>query len=284
MSMAENRACAPQRDEMSRMILSRIRSAARIAATMSAALAIAASGAQAQIDGHGPDAWRVTGVAANDVLNARTGPGTQYPVSENFAPTERGLQQITCVPLHTPARYNALTAAQIKALPPRWCLMRNAAMTKAGWVAQRFITPDNSVAAPRPAAPKATASNAVVVEATAIVRKLYDAQARADRGQGTGPLQGKAASDYFTADIAALLRTGRIGAHPLYGAQDFSGRVTRIAADPEQPVLRGMVTIHVDFTNFGEPQRASYYLRADTTQRGAPLRIFRVEHAGWSYP
>jgi len=275
----------PSENKVIRVILLRIGSAARIAAMMGAALAIAASGAQAQIDGHGPDAWRVTGVAANDVLNVRTGPGTQYPVSENFSPTERGLQQITCVPLHTPAQYNALTAAQIKALPPRWCLMRNAAMTKAGWVAQRFITPDNSVAAQRPAAPpKVTASNAVVVEATAIVRKLYDAQARADRGQGTDPLRGKVASDYFTADIVALLRTGRIGAHPLYGAQDFSGHVTRIAGDPEQPMLRGMVTIHVDFTNFGEPQRASYYLRADTTQRGAPLRIFRVEHAGWSYP
>ena len=117
-----------------------------------------------------------------------------------------------------------------------------------------------------------------------MVRKLYDAQTRVDRGKGTSPLQGKMASSYFTSDIVALFRSGRIGAHPLYGAQDFDGRVTRIAADSEQPMLRGMVTIHVDFTNFGEPQRASFYLRADTTQSGAPLRIFRVEHDGWSYP
>ena len=274
------------------VILLRIGKTVRVAAITGVALTMVASGAQAQIDGHGPDAWRVTGVASNDVLNVRTGPGTNYPVSESFAATERGLQQVTCVPLHTPAQYSALTAAQIKALPPRWCLMRNAAMTKAGWVAQRFITPDDSVAARRPAAKsapqvvpiKASASDAAVVEATAIVTKLYDAQARAERGQGTDPLQGKTASAYFTSDIIALLRAGRIGAHPLYGAQDFDGRVTRIAADPEQPMLRGMVTIHVDFTNFGEPQRASYYLRADPTQRGAPLRIFRVEHDGWSYP
>lgn len=266
---------------------------ARIAATIGAAFMIAAPGVQAQIDGHGPDAWRVTGVAANDVLNARTGPGTQYPVGGSFAPNERGLQQVTCVPLHTPAQYNALTPAQIKALPPRWCLMRNAAMTKAGWVAQRFITPDDSSAAQRPTAkpaPKATpakpaaASDATVVAATSLVRNLYDAQARADRGQGSDPLRGKSASDYFTSDIAALLRSGRIDGHPLYGAQDFNGRVTRVAADSKQPMLRGMVTIHVDFTNFGRSQRATYYLRADTTQRGAPLRIFRVEHDGWSYP
>ena len=273
------------------MIL-RISRAAQVAAILCAALGLAVPGAQAQIDGHGPDAWRVTGVAQNDVLNVRMGPGTQYLVSGSFSPSERGLEQITCVPLHTPAQYNALTAAQVKALPPRWCLMRNAAMTTAGWVAQRFIMPDDSTAPRRPSAasaPKAaptktSASNGTVVEATAMVRKLYDAQARADRGQGTSPLQGKMASSYFTSDIVALFRSGRIGAHPLYGAQDFDGRVTRIAADSEQPMLRGMVTIHVDFTNFGEPQRASFYLRADTTQSGAPLRIFRVEHDGWSYP
>jgi len=30
---------------------------------------------RAEIDGHGPDAWRVTGVAPDDVLNAWMGPG-----------------------------------------------------------------------------------------------------------------------------------------------------------------------------------------------------------------
>ena len=192
------------------MIL-RISRAAQVAAILCAALGLAVPGAQAQIDGHGPDAWRVTGVAQNDVLNVRMGPGTQYLVSGSFSPSERGLEQITCVPLHTPAQYNALTAAQVKALPPRWCLMRNAAMTTAGWVAQRFIMPDDSIAARRPsaastakAAPtKTSASNATVVEATAMVRKLYDAQTRADRGQGTSPLQGKMASSYFTSDIVA---------------------------------------------------------------------------------
>src|SRR5690606_8058678 len=116
------------------------------------ALALAAMPAYAEIDGHGPDAWRVTGVPANDVLNVRMGPGTNYPVIESFAFNERGMQQITCVPFYTAAHFTAMTEAQIKALPPRWCLMRNKTMSKAGWVAQRFITPDNAVAA----APQAT--------------------------------------------------------------------------------------------------------------------------------
>lgn len=276
--------------------MTRVRGSRKIgqgAAMIVVAMMLMVPAARAEVDGHGPDSWRVTGVASNDVLNVRSGPGTQHPISSSFAYNERGLQQITCVPLYTPAQFSAMTEAQIKALPPRWCLMRNAAMTKTGWVAQRYITPDGSTAAPRPAArpaPPAAASkpavssNAMVTEATAIVRKLYDAQARADRGQGPDPLQGRAANEYFTADILAQLRSGGMDAHPLYGAQDFSGRITRIAADAEQPMYRGMITVHVDFTNFGQPQRATYFLRADTTQRGAPMRIFHVEHNGWSYP
>lgn len=45
-----------------------------------------------------------------------------------------------------------------------------------------------------------------------------------------------------------------------------------------------MITINVDFTNFGKKQGAVFYLRGDMTKAGAPLRIFRVEPDGWSYP
>lgn len=106
------------------------------------AVAVVASSAQAEIDGHGPDAWRVTGVSANDVLNARMGPGTSYRVIETFAHNERGMQQITCVPFYTAAHYMAMSDAQIRALPPRWCLMRNRSMSKASWVAARFLQED----------------------------------------------------------------------------------------------------------------------------------------------
>src|SRR5690606_4725109 len=93
-------------------------------------LGLVAFPAHAEIDGHGPDAWRVTGVSANDVLNARMGPGASYPVIETFAHNEREMQQITCVPFYTAAHYTAMTPAQIKALPPRWCLMRSGDLTR----------------------------------------------------------------------------------------------------------------------------------------------------------
>lgn len=70
------------------------------------------------------------------------GPGTNYPVIETFAHDERGLQQITCVPFYTMAHFSVMTEAELDALPPRWCLMRSADMSKAGWVAQRYLIAD----------------------------------------------------------------------------------------------------------------------------------------------
>src|SRR5690606_17046055 len=107
------------------------------------------------------------------------GPGTSYPVIETFAHDERGMQQITCVPFYTAAHYMAMTQTQIDALPARWCLMRDRSMRKAGWVAQRFITPDDAVAIPVQAGPKDEASDdgnaspddAIIADAQALVRE-----------------------------------------------------------------------------------------------------------------
>lgn len=41
---------------------------------------------RAEIDGHGPDAWRVTGVAPDDVLNARMGPRHRISCDRNLRP------------------------------------------------------------------------------------------------------------------------------------------------------------------------------------------------------
>ena len=245
--------------------------------------------ARAEIDGHGPDAWRVTGVSANDVLNARIGPGTTYPVVETFSHDERGMQQITCVPLLLAAHYMTMSQAQIDALPPRWCLMRSADRAKAGWVAQRYIRPDDAVTSSSADGTyqgplETTSDGAMIGEAEAIVRDLYEAMARFNEGQGPYPLQGSSASRYFTSDIVNLLQSGGLGADPLYGSQDFDGKVLHIASDRAQPMLRGMITINVDFVNFGRQQRAVFSMRADTSLENAPLRIFRVEHEGWSYP
>ncbi|MBV2145117.1 hypothetical protein KUG47_16655 [Falsochrobactrum sp. TDYN1] len=257
------------------------------------ALGITAFPAHAEIDGHGPDAWRVTGVPVNDVLNARMGPGTNYPVIERFAPNERDMQQITCVPFYTAAHYTAMSEAEIKALPPRWCLMRNKAMSKAGWVAQRYITPESedaaavSVSRQKTPAHEPYASSAnidPVAQAQDLVREIYERQFQSENSNLPSAFDPAVARNYFTDDIVAWLASGNVGAHPLYGAQDFDGAIEDPVPDPHQPMLRGMITINVDFTNFGKQQRAVFLLRADTTRPGAPLRIFRVEHNGWSYP
>ena len=257
-----------------------------------AAMAVAglAASAQAEIDGHGPDAWRVVGVSANDFLNARMGPGTNYPVLEKFAHDERFMQQITCVPFYTPARFMEMTQAQIDALPSRWCLMRNKAMTKAGWVAQRYITPEGEsqemAAAPSSAPTPATVdvTDGLVAQAQDLVREIYEREFLSEGGDLASAADPSVAHNYFTSDIVALFASGNIGAHPLYGAQDFDGAIGEPTPDPDQPMFRGMITINVDFTNFGERQRAVYYVRADTTKPGSPLRIFRIEHDGWSIP
>lgn len=249
--------------------------------------------AQAEIDGHGPDGWRVTGVSVNDVLNARMGPGTNYPVIETFAHNERNMQQITCVPFYTAAHFMEMSEAQIAALPQRWCLMRDAAMHKAGWVAQRYITPegeDDDIAPRTPPAQPAHEPYAAdpgldpVAQAEDLVREVYARQFQSESSGLPSAFEPSTAPNYFTQDIVSWLASGNIGAHPLYGAQDFDGTIGEPTADPDQPMLRGMITINVDFTNFGQPQRAVFYLRADTTKAGSPLRIFRVEHDGWSYP
>lgn len=254
-------------------------------------MALAVSSARAEIDGHGPDAWRVSGVSANDVLNARMGPGTSYPVIETFAHNERNMQQITCVPFYTAAHYAALSQAQIEALPPRWCLMRNKAMSKAGWVAQRYITPESgeittTSAGTQPAQdPYATSPDMdLAAVAQDLVREVYERQFESENSNLPSPFDPSVAGNYFTDDIVTWLASGNIGAHPLYGAQDFDGAIGEPIADPNVPMVRGMVVINVDFTNFGQKQRAVFYVQPDTSKTGMPLRILGVEHDGWSYP
>lgn len=261
-----------------------------------AVILFAAAPAEAEIDGHGPDSWRVTGVASNDTLNMRMGPGTNYAVIDRLAHDARNLQQITCVPFYTAAHYARLSSAQIAALPQRWCLMRSAAMDKAGWVAQRFITPEGEAA---PAAPRNAkgqqrsdpygtqdlSADDMVASARDLVHELYERQSLSEMGGGAdSPLDPQVAGSYFTDDIVAWLASGEVGAHPLYGAQDFDGSVSEPYPDADNPMYRGMITIYVDIVNFGRPGRAAFSLRADTTRPGSPLRIFHVEHDGWSYP
>lgn len=103
--------------------------------------------ALADLDGHGPDAYQVIGVRADDVLNARMGPGTDYAVVSHFKPNEGRLQQITCVPFLPAGVFMAMSEAERKRLPSRWCLMRSGDLSRAGWVAARFLQEDATLSA-----------------------------------------------------------------------------------------------------------------------------------------
>jgi hypothetical protein len=95
--------------------------------------------AQMEMDGHGPDAWQVTGVASNDTLNVRTGPGASHLAIGTFAHNATGLQMITCVPFLTQETSWNLTASQRAGLPARWCLMESRDGVTRGWVSANYL-------------------------------------------------------------------------------------------------------------------------------------------------
>lgn len=225
-------------------------------------------------DRQAPAAWRVTGISADRVLESRMGPGTEYPVNGTFGAQEYGLRQITCVPWLPPSQQ--LAAEQRRALPESWCLVESThARVLAGWVPKRFLAGDDG--SPGPSAPgtgsTASSGDASIDGAVHLVQRLYAAQQRADQGTGPSPLDAGQMGDYFFSDAVQKLKDEPPQANPLYDAQDFDGRVLRVLPDPEQPMFRGLITVHVDFVNFGRRQRATYHLRHETTLPGAPVRI-----------
>lgn len=251
-------------------------------------------GPAAALDAHGPDAWQVTGVAPNDVLNVRMGPGTQYPIIGAFAPNARGLQQVTCVPLVSLEQFMDMSEAEYAALPPRWCLMTDVAGQTRGWVSAAFLAEDGSTPLPAPPANAGPApapgddaafagGDDAVAVAEMLVRRLYEEHDRAMRGAGPSPLVPPHAAGFFSTEVLRTLAGEPLGADPLYSAQDTDIRDLRIARDPNEPMFRGLITVHADFFNFGAPRRATYALRADPGQPGAPVRIIRIAHDdGWT--
>ncbi|WFE77141.1 hypothetical protein [Roseinatronobacter sp. S2] len=272
-------------------------------AAIALALPFFTSVAHAEIDGSGPDAWRVMGVAPNDVLNVRMGPGTNYPVIETFAHNERNLQQITCVPFYTMAHFSTMAEAELDALPPRWCLMRTADLTKAGWVAQRYLIADfdeeilfgdggaydeleevvdvEKILPAPTTGPHAWSGDELIEHARGLVAALY---AYDDPARGVSHRDPAAPDVFFSTEFRDALRSRPPGADLLIGAQDFQGSVSEPMPDPDQPMFRGMITINVQVANFGQRHTAVFRLRGDTTRPDAPLRIFRIEYDGWSFP
>lgn len=116
--------------------------AARRAALAAAAFLALSLPAAAQMDGHGPDAWRVVNVASNDVLNARIGPAVDYDRIAALPPNAIGVQVRVCVPTVSQAQYMALDPAnqsRLNAMTP-WCLVfwQN---RQIGWVNRNYLQP-----------------------------------------------------------------------------------------------------------------------------------------------
>jgi len=221
----------------------------------------------------GPDAWRVVDVAPDDTLNARMGPGTEYKVIGTFAHDARGLLQITCVPLLSGGIYFTLTEAERENLPPRWCLMQSPDFRVKGWVSQRYLEGDME-----PSSSSEAEHGPTVAEALQIVQRLYRDHLRASqRPDITGPLHPSHVRDFLAPSLAAAITDTQLQADPLFDAQDFQITDLTIRPDDDRAMFRGMITVNVDYRNFGHPHRAVVRLRV---QDGSP-RIIRIEHEGW---
>jgi len=234
--------------------------------------------ATAQFDGHGPDAWQVTGVASDDWLNLRMGPGTDYAIIGSFPSGATGLTMTTCVPFMTERQGIMLSQAErtLLDLPPRWCLMSNGRTH--GWVAARFLMEATA------AVSQDQSSERMISDAVLLVKRLYARHDQAMRGEALSPLGASRARDFFMADMADDLGQRHWQADPLYDAQDTDIGDLRIFSDPNQPMLRGMITVRAEFINFGQPQSVVFNLRADPAQFDAPVRIMRIDHGDWSVP
>ncbi|QXT40669.1 SH3 domain-containing protein [Gymnodinialimonas ceratoperidinii] len=81
-------------------------------------------------DGHGPDFYRVHGVAYHDHLNVRHGPGVRNHVVDRLPYNARGIQLGTCAQISTTRG------------PATWCIVSWNGYQR-GWVNARYLAEDN---------------------------------------------------------------------------------------------------------------------------------------------
>lgn len=257
----------------------RCRAMGTLVLAISLFLIVGARPAPAQLHGHGPDAWQVVDVAQGDVLNARMGPGVQYPIIGSFDADQTGLRQITCVPFMTYEMSMNLPRAERDRLnlPPRWCLMTDADNRAQGWVAGRYL----AEAVDDEADP---ARRDPVETAVRLVERLYTVHEQALRGEALSPLNRPRARDFFFLDDMDRIATHPTQADPLYDAQDTEIAGLSIGPKPDRSMVQRMITVLATFTNFGQPTEVTFELRADTRQDGAPIRIMRIVHPDWTFP
>lgn len=103
------------------------------------ALTVLAPGfARAEVDG--PDHYRVTGVAANDVLNLRAAPNPKAAKVGGIPPNATCLRNLGCQGGLSFQDYSTLSPAQQQARlrqHPRWCRVEYRGVT--GWAAGRYL-------------------------------------------------------------------------------------------------------------------------------------------------
>ncbi|MBX9591549.1 MAG: SH3 domain-containing protein [Hyphomonadaceae bacterium] len=92
-----------------------------------------------------PKSWAVTGVPANDVLHMRDVPSADSQSLARIPPNARGLKHLGCrrnqPPMELWARMSE--TARREALT-QWCRVEYGGLQ--GWVAGRFLKPDNGPA------------------------------------------------------------------------------------------------------------------------------------------
>lgn len=101
-------------------------------------LMLAALGGTAMAEADGPDFFRVTGVAADDMLNLRTGPGAGHEKIGEIPPDADGLANLGCEGGLSFAEWEkASLEERAAAARDRWCRVRHDGTE--GWVAARFL-------------------------------------------------------------------------------------------------------------------------------------------------
>ena len=95
----------------------------------------------------GPDFYAVTGVAADDVLNLRTGPSPGAEKIGEIPHDGRGLRNLGCEGVPTFAEWEKMTPEQrAESSKKRWCRVRYGNIE--GWVAGRYLREDSAPEAP----------------------------------------------------------------------------------------------------------------------------------------
>lgn len=237
----------------------------------------------ASAEADGPDAWRVSGVAQDDVLNIRMGPGVEYPIIGAFEPDARHLLAETCTPLATFAEFDALSDSDRATLPDRWCLMDGGTRGR-GWVAHAYLAEDylgaDAAELNEGAGERAPPPFDIAVP---LVRNLFEKEAfLLGRGESLLADSGEARAWFFL-DVARRISRDP-AAYSLFAGQDADVTDVTAVLDPDRPIRQGVVTVLVRYTNFGASRETRVLVRADPKQGGA-FRVFSIEQQdGTSIP